>query len=253
MVANDSAPLAQFSESERIAAFNAALRLVDRRKWINDPWAEARADCKILQSSVAISLGIDVPACLITQRVGEVVEFAQTQNDCVIKPISDVPLACVNGTYLPHNELYTNNFSAPYTAAIPLSFLDNVPAVDSTPSYIQAAVPKTADIRATVVGDSIFAASMVYEAGSPIDVRLNTDVQIQTHDLPPSMGTKLTKLVKKLGLRFASCDLALDNSGRYFFLESNVSGNWLWTEHAAAIPISRAIATLLMTEGQAID
>jgi glutathione synthase/RimK-type ligase-like ATP-grasp enzyme len=65
-------------------------------------------------------------------------------------------------------------------------------------------------------------------------------------ELPPNVSHGLRHVVRRLGLRYASCDLLLDHDDRYHFLEANVSGNWLLTEATGQLPISRAIATALV-------
>ncbi|MDR0301885.1 MAG: hypothetical protein LBI04_06190 [Treponema sp.] len=84
---------------------------------------------------------------------------------------------------------------------------------------------------------------MPYKEDNPIDFRLNRN-EVKEFKLPNNIEEKLIELVKKLGLRFASCDLVLDKNDEIYFLESNVQGNWLWTE--TNFNISEAIADALL-------
>src|SRR5947207_783769 len=61
MPALDSRPLERFSEAERIATLLAPLRMIHSSCWINDPWVEERADCRVFQAFLARSLGLNVP------------------------------------------------------------------------------------------------------------------------------------------------------------------------------------------------
>ena len=71
-----SDPLQQFSRSEEIAAFLAPLRMTDCQRWVNDPWCEARADCRILQAHQAHLVGLRVPPFIVSSRYSDLVEFS---------------------------------------------------------------------------------------------------------------------------------------------------------------------------------
>jgi hypothetical protein len=48
-----------------------------------------------------------------------------------------------------------------------------------------------------------------------------------------------------LRLRCAALDFAVDGAGRWWFLEINPNGQWLWIEHATGLPIAAAVAAAL--------
>jgi glutathione synthase/RimK-type ligase-like ATP-grasp enzyme len=64
--------------------------------------------------------------------------------------------------------------------------------------------------------------------------------------LSEDIEKKTIELLKKLRVRFASCDFLRDVKDNIYFLEANVQGNWLWTE-TDDFHISRAIAKALTT------
>jgi hypothetical protein len=51
----------RFALTERLQAALSALRCLDSRIWMNDPWYEARADCKLYQTYAAARLGLTPP------------------------------------------------------------------------------------------------------------------------------------------------------------------------------------------------
>ena len=247
LIPSESAPLSQFSKSEEIAAFLAPLRAITTGRWINDPWCEARADCRILQAYEAQMAGLNVPPFVVSTRYSDLLEFAAAQRDgCVIKPISDVALARVSGEFIEPGCLSTDQFCAPYAAVFEPLHTESVQQLDSTPSLVQAHVRKKLDVRATVIDDKVFSAAMPVAEDAPIDFRRVTDIQVTPFDLPEKTQRSLVALVSALNLRFASCDLVVDSDGAAHFLEANVSGNWLWTEIGGDLPISRAIAEALI-------
>jgi hypothetical protein len=244
----ESSPLVQFSLSEELAAMLAPLRMIEPRRWINDPWLEARADCRILQAHEARLAGLSVPPFVVSSRYSDLIEFDSAQeHGSVIKPISDTPLALVGGKFVEPSSLKTGQFSAPYAAVFAPLDVANTPQVDGTPSLLQARVRKKLDVRATVVDSRVFAAAMPVEPGAPVDFRIAADTQAVPCSLPEGIQRSLVTLVATLRLRFASCDLVVDANEQIYFLEANVSGNWLWTETGANLAISRTIAEALIT------
>ena len=242
---DSAAALRMFAEAEGIAAFTAALRTIPRTRWINDPWLEARANCRVVQATAAHSHGLAVPPFIVSSLYEDLVAFADRHGACVIKALSDASLARIGNRFVAPHELHTTDFLAPYTAPfVPLP-TDATHSLDDTPSLVQVLIPKVEDVRVTVVDSDVFAAAMICQQDDPVDFRRNRNIDCQRVDLPATVATSLVKVVQSLGMRFASCDLVVDRHGKYYFLESNVSGNWLWTEHGAGLPISARIAQAL--------
>jgi glutathione synthase/RimK-type ligase-like ATP-grasp enzyme len=239
-------PLKYFTASEALCAFLAPLRMIESSYWINDPWIENRSDCKLFQSKIAQVVGLKIPEFIVSSNYDDLYSFYKGYKNVIIKPLSDTTLASANKGFIKHENLDTNNFLAPYTARFtPLSKEDMV-NLDGTPTLLQQEIVKKSDIRATVIDNKIFAVEMPYKEGDAIDFRLNKYDDIKEYNLPDSIKDKIIQLVKLLGLRFASCDLLLDKHDQIYFLESNVQGNWLWTETDTNLPISENIANALL-------
>jgi hypothetical protein len=98
-------------------------------------------------------------------------------------------------------------------------------------------------VRLTVVDGSMFAALIT----SPhLDWRRDTDAcRYQMVDTPVEVAGPVRRLMALLRLRCAALDFAVDQAGRWWFLEINPNGQWLWIEHATGLPIAAAIATAL--------
>ncbi len=241
-----AAPLERFAQAEHLAAFTAALRAIPRDRWINDPWHEAHADCRIHQARLAEAVGLRVPPFVVSTDYDELCAFAAHHGDCVIKPLSDSPLARVNGRFVAPEHLHTANFVAPYAAAFVPLVAESRGSVDGTPSLLQARVNKAADVRATVVDGDVYAGIMYRVAGDPVDIRQKPEPGVQSLQLPAAVVDKLIALVRRLEVRFASCDLVVDASGEYHFLEANVAGNWLWAEPLDQMPVADRLAAALV-------
>jgi hypothetical protein len=246
LIATSDDPLINFSSSESLCAFLAPLRMIKSSYWINDPWVENRVDCKLLQSQVAQEVGLKVPEFIISSNYDDLLSFNKEYKNTIIKPLSDTILAFVDDKYVKHENLFTDNFQAPYTSKF--TPIDNLEQnnINNTPVLLQKEIYKKSDIRVTIIDGQAFAVEMPYKEDNPIDFRLNKN-DIKGYNLPNNIKEKLIELVKTLGLRFASCDLVLSKDNQLYFLESNVQGNWLWTETTTNFNISEAIANSLIS------
>jgi hypothetical protein len=239
-------PLENFSSSEFLCAFLAPLRMIETSHWINDPWIENRVDCKLFQSKIAQEIGLKIPDFIVSSNYNDLLSFYKEHKNVIIKPLSDATLALADGEFVKPENLFTNNFNAPYTARfVPIKNMDTI-NIDNTPTLLQKEVDKKSDIRVTVIDEELFAVEMPHKKGNNIDFRLNTYDDIKEYHLPNNIDEKIIYLVKKLGLRFASCDLILDKNNQIYFLEANVQGNWLWTETKTNFRISETIANALI-------
>jgi glutathione synthase/RimK-type ligase-like ATP-grasp enzyme len=119
----------------------------------------------------------------------------------------------------------------------------------SAPATVQAALMDKLDIRVTVVGEQVFAASITVN-GLPVagDWRAEkSDACFSEYQLPQEIDRQCRQLVKLLRLRFGGIDLALQDS-KYYFLEINPTGEWAWLVDAAGLPIDTAIGEMLCKE-----
>ncbi len=98
-------------------------------------------------------------------------------------------------------------------------------------------------VRLTVVDGTMFAAMIE----SPhLDWRRDIDAcRYAVVDTPMEVAGPVRRLMALLRLRSAALDFAVDGSGRWWFLEINPNGQWLWIEHATGLPVAAAIATAL--------
>ncbi|MDR1869460.1 MAG: hypothetical protein LBQ82_05705 [Treponema sp.] len=246
LIPSSEDPLKNFTTAESLTAFLAPLRMIESSRWINDPWIENRVDCKIFQSKIAKSIGLNIPEFIVSSNYSDLLSFYNEYKNVIIKPLSDTTLASVNNEFVTQENLLTDNFNAPYTAKFIPNENINTKNIDNTPALLQLEISKKSDIRATVIDEKVFAVEMPYKEGNSIDFRINKNDNIKEYNLPNDIKEKLIELVKILGLRFASCDLVLDHDNKIYFLESNVQGNWLWTEINENINISEAIADALI-------
>jgi glutathione synthase/RimK-type ligase-like ATP-grasp enzyme len=118
-----------------------------------------------------------------------------------------------------------------------------------SPMLFQERVPKSVELRVTVVGRRMFTAS-IDARGSSLgadDWRQDRALQAQfrPYALPPDIEAALSRLIDQLALNFATADFIVTPAGRVVFLEVNTISGYAFAERAG-LPISAAIADLLL-------
>ena len=66
------------------------------------------------------------------------------------------------------------------------------------------------------------------------------------YQLPKDVERKLLKLMAYFGLNYGAIDIIVTPDGRHVFLEVNPVGEFFWLEHCPGLPISQAIAEILL-------
>ena len=105
-------------------------------------------------------------------------------------------------------------------------------------------------MRATVIGDKIFAAKIDSQkagGGTAIDWR-RYNIPITPHSeikLPNDVCDRIINLHKRIGLIYSAFDFVVTTDGDYVFLETNPYGQWLWIEDLTGLKISKAIVDFL--------
>jgi glutathione synthase/RimK-type ligase-like ATP-grasp enzyme len=79
--------------------------------------------------------------------------------------------------------------------------------VRTTPVIFQRYIEAVADVRVTVIGDEIFAASTDVRKGEyPIDFRMNVEARFERHELPSEVQDALRLLMRRMGLEYGAVD-----------------------------------------------
>lgn len=127
------------------------------------------------------------------------------------------------------------------------------PKIRDTPVYLQPYVEKLYEIRATVIGEEVFACRIDSQASphTRVDWR-HYDFDRVAHEamsLSSASTAMLVPLTKALGLTYAALDLIVGLYGELIFVELNPSGHYGWIEAITDLPISAAIASHLCSKG----
>ena len=216
------------------SAFIRNLITFDKAKWVNHPVATYRAENKLYQLKCAKRFGFAVP----TTYVGNSLPADITRECIYVVKSMDTALFYDNG-----QEMFT------YSIMVTGQELLNA-EIESAPVIIQKCLHNKTDIRVTVIGDELFAVSIM-KNGQKIegDWRQNAKEELNYDriDLPSNMRQQILDFMRFLGLEFGGIDFVLVD-GTYYFIEVNPTGEWGWLVTASHLPIDKAIVNSLVME-----
>jgi len=198
---------------------------------VNTLAAEARAGYKPLQLQLARASGLAVPRTLVTNNPDHAAAFAREQQEhgrgCIAK------------------QLRTTRTAGFLTQEVRPEDSERLEQVRDAPVILQERLRGT-DVRVVVVGSAVFAASETAHAPTAVpDIRATLDTSCARIELPADVRRALLRLHADLALSFGAYDFIRTDDGAWFFLEVNATGQWLYVEAAASLPIAEAFARLL--------
>ncbi|MBK1838907.1 hypothetical protein JHL17_15920 [Azospirillum sp. YIM B02556] len=207
---------------------------------LDQPAAIARARNRPLQLVLARQLGIDIPRTLTTNSPQDALSFFDDCNgDVIVKMLSSFSVRDESG----HDKVVMTN-------RVTSEHLRKIDTLSTCPMTFQERIQKSMELRITVVGYEIFAASV----DSGLEPMAETDFRRgfatlsqhwKPYRLPPEFAGKLLALMDALQMNYGAIDVIVTPDGRYVFLEDNPVGQFGWVEHATGMPIARTIAGLL--------
>lgn len=224
----------KFADMGARRALDALVSVTDT-VWINHPVQNRLANSKPAQLYMARKVGLDIPATVITNDPDEARTFtANSHKQTVYKSLTQ------NWEVEPSEALFTG--------LITDTELANVDLIRLTPGIFQEFVPKSYEVRATVVGSRIFSAKIYSQAHAEtkLDWRHSPlEVEHQPIDLPREVETKIHGFMEAFGLIYGAFDFIVTPEGRHVFLEVNVAGQYMWVESKTGLKITAALGDAL--------
>ena len=199
-----------------------------------------RAENKQLQIQIARELGLDTPRTLTTNDPLAVHDFAKIcDGRMIMKMLSSFAV------YDDTRELVV------FTNPVKAEDLADLSGLNLCPITFQELIPKLLELRVTVVGNRVMSASLdsKVSARAAHDWRRDGVRMIQDwqpYQLPLDVEEKILHLMDYFSLNYGAIDIILTPDGRHVFLELNPVGEFFWLEQTPGLPISRAIADLLL-------
>lgn len=235
-------PLSQIRETERsycTQEWHATLQSLYwaiGERWLNAPHLIALAENKIYQLMLAKDLGFKVPDTLVSNEPAAIKDFF-SNGQVIGKPLRN---AVVKGG-VRDRVLFTTRVSIDEDT-------DEI-SIRACPIILQREIRKKFDVRVTVVGEQVFAATIDSQScpATEVDWRRMSEAGLEheIYQLPKVIADRCIELTRKLGLRFGAIDFVLDAEDQLWFLEINPNGQWGWIETRTGHPIAAAIVSEL--------
>jgi glutathione synthase/RimK-type ligase-like ATP-grasp enzyme len=205
----------------------------DHAYWINPRRTAYIARNKVKQLQVATQLGFDVPDTIITNSPDRAIAFGNRHQLLCAKDIDTTTRSLYNERYPFYTLKMTPDEVRELSASIAL-----------VPTLLQQFIEKAFDLRVIAVRDQLFAVAIhsqeLEAARDDFRVVAPTLLKHTPHDLPTDLADKIKTFMSYYGLVFSAFDFAVTQDGRYYFLENNPNGQWLWLEDQAGVAISQA-------------
>lgn len=229
----------EFAKTEKDAFLNSLWKYLSNRFWINYPPIAQAAEGKLSNLQLAQIVGLEIPKTIITTNPQAAKDFYYSCNKKVV-------IKVLGGRIIKQKQ---KDFVV-FTTLIKEEDLNNINSVQYAPTQLQEYIEKKIELRVTIVDKQIFACEIHSQDSekTKIDWRHYdfANVKHAAHKLPKHIEKKLLKFMEIRGLNYGCFDLILTPEDRYVFIEINPSGEYLWIEEFANLPISKAIADLLI-------
>jgi len=208
--------------------------------YVNHPLAVTAADFKPAQLQLAVQQGLAIPPTLVTNDVEDARKFAADHGPVIYKTFRGLPRGEDGHT------------GAIWAQRVDVDTFDDTLAV--TAHLFQAEIPKTGDVRVTVVGRRVFAQQIAAPDGALDWRRGDWDELLHAPiTVPAPVEAALHSYLAAFGLVFGCFDFVLTGDGDtaedWVFIECNPNGQWGWLPDAADITTAFADILSTSTEG----
>jgi glutathione synthase/RimK-type ligase-like ATP-grasp enzyme len=198
-----------------------------------------RSEHKPLQLKLARELGMDVPRTLMTNDPEAVRAFAASCPGGVV-----TKMMASFAVYEKGQEQVV------FTTPLEAKQLEDLDGLELCPMTFQERVVKAMELRVTVVGDRVMAASIDSQAlpRAREDWRREGAALVSAwkhYTLPEPLHAQVLKLMDALGLNYGAFDFIVTPEGRHVFLEVNPSGEFMWLMKHPGLPVDEALADVL--------
>jgi len=177
--------------------------------WVNHPENNRRANLKITQLSIASQLGFNIPDTIVTNNPEEAVDFYNNHaGEVIVKALSRGIVDKGTSTLGQFTNIVTDQN------------LLHIHTIQYTPTLLQEYVKKDIEIRATVVGNEVFAAAIHSQEKETARIDWHRDALNLLHEphiLPPKTQQLCLDINHHFGLNFSAIDLIKRPDGEYVF------------------------------------
>jgi glutathione synthase/RimK-type ligase-like ATP-grasp enzyme len=203
-------------------------------KWLNPIRKSYKAENKYLQMQVAKDIGFNIPDTIVSNSKIDLIDFCvKHDNNVVLKLMSQEFYETEEG----FKGLYVNKISQ-YDLAEFGDYSEN-------PIVLQEYIGKSYEVRYTVIGTEHMVCKIDSQKSKVANVDWRRyDVPNTPHfaiEPPIEIKNKVIKFMKEIQIEYGALDFVVSNDNKWYFLEVNCMGQWLWIENLTGLKISDSI------------
>ncbi len=194
------------------------------------------------QQRLARQCGMATPRTLITNDPVEARAFVDScPHGAIAKMLAAFPIYDAQGEE-----------QVVFTTKLEPAHLEGLDGLRYCPMVFQEQLHKALELRITVIGNQLFAASIDSQAteGAQTDWRARGVTLLerwQPYALPRELERAIHQYMDAIGLQYSAIDVIVEPSGRHVFLEANPAGECYWMQHnSPRYPLAEALADVLL-------
>lgn len=195
-------------------------------QWVNHPGAARAAESKIAQLLAARDEGFVIPETLMTNDPARLAEFRERLGcDVILKMFWPMTWRDTDG-----KDYFTE------TSRIARGEAIDPHGVRLCPGIFQRLIDKDYELRVTIFGKEATALALYSQSyEKTLDWRVDQSlgkVPAKIVHLPAEIEAKCRAIMQRLGIAFGAFDIVVGTDGRYYFIEVNQSGQFLFYDDA---------------------
>jgi glutathione synthase/RimK-type ligase-like ATP-grasp enzyme len=217
--------------------------------WVNKPEAGVAAENKLTQQEVALACGLTIPETLYTNDPYDIRRFIREKGgQAIYKPFRQ--------EYLNWASERTGRVHQLFTSIIKEADLPSDEVLAMTPGIFQEVVPKSYEIRLTIIGRKAFAARINSQETKHgrLDWRAAYhEISLKPMDVDQALLDRCFRLLDHFDLHIGCFDFIVTPEKTPVFLEVNQAGQFLWVECFTGLPLLDAFCELLIQRTKNFD
>lgn len=221
-----------FLESEVSDAFRGGL-LALPIAWLTHPSDLMQAELKQVQLARADSVGVPIPATLVTTDHEAATRFRVEHSETIVKPVRYGLVSTEDPPQVAWTSSLTDDLLAHW---------------DGSPVVLQERIRVKEHLRIVTVREQGWTCSLLAD-------ELDWREKLDNHSaFRPALGDQYEgpedgarQIASTLHLGYSAQDWVIDESGAFYFLEANPNGQWLFLDEPLEGRITRCIAMSLET------
>ncbi|MEK4698516.1 MvdC/MvdD family ATP grasp protein [Solibacillus sp. FSL R7-0668] len=244
---NDNSTGFQIWKNEWNKTLNGFYSTLKNKKWLNKLDKAYKGENKYLQMEIAEHVGFNLPPILISNEKNELLSFVEKHETVVFKMMAQDFYQSDKGIY---EGLYVNIINS-------MDIIEKFNTVGENPIVLQKYIPKSFEVRYTVVGCEHFVCKIDSQKSNKANVDWRRyDIPNTPHipiNPPKEIKDKVNQLLSIFDLNYGALDFIVTPNNEWYFLEINCFGQWLWIEDLTGLEISKEISKWLITNVKEVN